>query len=677
MALKFVIHEPKAKLLFTPKEFFNTLNDIFKNSQNRIVISCLYMGVGELEKELIDSIKKNVNIKDLKVDILLDRQRGTRPEGKLKESSVSVLSELFKCSDNLNISLFHNPLLGPILYNILPPRANEAIGVMHMKIYIGDNVLVLSGANLSDCYLRNRQDRYFVIENKFLADSIHNIINTIQGMSFTLNRDLSIQWKNDLMNPLIDAYIFREQYYRRIRFMLQGIQKHILQYNKSYSYNNYYKNIKNHSINDNIYNYNNQINNKFSNTSNEFNMLNSFSTDIYEKETYTNKNQKKNDKKQNMETHCLYDSNDVTNDSTINLLNNNQNENQTNNLFTYLNEKDEFFFPLFEKNKSILILELSLQCGFSIPPIYDETDMLENLLKNIEKYDQSLVISSGYLNFPMNFLKLIRNIYINLIQKKNGILQLITASPCANSFYKSKGISYYIPSSYSAMANVCIEYITKNVTNFLKKVNGQNISEQNNNSNQKIYIEYYKPSWTFHSKGIWIMDNMKSMKNMNKIKDIKNMSNVNNNNNNNNINNNEVESYKKYEQNVNNSPNVKMNLNKSGYFNNENFDKDIDEENDNILKYDNRNDINENIEYYDNLPWCTVIGSSNYGYRAKYRDLEMSFIIKTNDYNLRCQLKKELNIIYESSHFVQVDELKLRYAFWLKFLVKYIFKWLL
>ncbi|SOV22283.1 phosphatidylglycerophosphate synthase [Plasmodium sp. DRC-Itaito] len=676
MALKFVIHEPKAKLLFTPNEFFNTLNDIFKNSQNRIVISCLYMGIGELEKELIDSIQKNVNIKDLKVDILLDRQRGTRPEGKLNECSVSILSELFKCSDNINISLFHNPLLGPILYNILPPRANEAIGVMHMKIYIGDNILVLSGANLSDCYLRNRQDRYFVIENKFLADSIHNIINTIQGMSFTLNSDLSIEWKNDLINPLIDAYVFREQYYRRIRFMLKEIQKNISQYNKNYSYNNSYNNIKNHSINDNIYIYNNKSNNKYSNTLNEFSMLNSFSTDIYEKDTYNNKNQKKNDKKHNMETHSFYDKDDVVNDSTVTLLNNNENENQTDILFTHINEKNEFFYPLYETNKSILVLELSLQCGFSIPPIYDETDMLENLLKNIEKYDQSLVISSGYLNFPMNFLKLIRNIYINLIQKKNGILQLITASPCANSFYKSKGISYYIPSSYSAMANVCIEYITKNVTNFLKKVNGQNIFEENHSSNQKIYIEYYKPSWTFHSKGIWIMDNMKNMK---KIKNIKNMSNVNNNinNNNNNNNHNKLDSYKKYEQNDNNSPNVKTNLNKSGYFNNENFDNDIDEENENILKYENINDINENNEHYDNLPWCTVIGSSNYGYRAKYRDLEMSFIIKTNDYNLRCQLKNELNIIYESSHFVQMDELKLRYAFWLKFLVKYIFKWLL
>ncbi|SOV13555.1 phosphatidylglycerophosphate synthase [Plasmodium gaboni] len=674
MALKFVIHEPKAKLLFTPNEFFNTLNDIFKNSQNRIVISCLYMGIGELEKELIDSIQKNVNIKDLKVDILLDRQRGTRPEGKLNESSVSILSELFKCSDNINISLFHNPLLGPILYNILPPRANEAIGVMHMKIYIGDNILVLSGANLSDCYLRNRQDRYFVIENKFLADSIHNIINTIQGMSFTLNSDLSIEWKNDLINPLIDAYVFREQYYRRIRFMLKQIQKNISQYNKNYSYNNSYNNIKNHSINDNIYIYNNKSNNKYSNTLNEFSMLNSFSTDIYEKDTYNNKNQRKNDKKHNMETHSFYDKDDVVNDSTVTLLNNNENENQTDILFTHINEKNEFFYPLYETNESILVLELSLQCGFSIPPIYDETDMLENLLKNIEKYDQSLVISSGYLNFPMNFLKLIRNIYINLIQKKNGILQLITASPCANSFYKSKGISYYIPSSYSAMANVCIEYITKNVTNFLKKVNGQNIFEENHSSNQKIYIEYYKPSWTFHSKGIWIMDNMKNMK---KIKNIKNMSNVNNNNNNNNNNHNKLDSYKKYEQNDNNSPNVKTNLNKSGYFNNENFDNDIDEENENILKYENINDINENNEHYDNLPWCTVIGSSNYGYRAKYRDLEMSFIIKTNDYNLRCQLKNELNIIYESSHFVQMDELKLRYAFWLKFLVKYIFKWLL
>ncbi|CRG93426.1 phosphatidylglycerophosphate synthase, putative [Plasmodium gallinaceum] len=634
MTLKFIIHDPKAKLLFSPNEFYNTLNYMFKNSKNRIVISCLYLGIGELEKELVESIKKNINIRNAKVDILLDKQRGTRPEGKLKESSISVLSELFNYCNNININLFHNPLLGAILYNILPCRVNEIIGVMHMKVFIGDDTLLLSGANLSDSYLRNRQDRYFLIENKLLADSVHKIVNTIQKMSFTLDVDLTIKWNNDLMNPLIESHLFREQYYRRIQYVLNEIQNDISNYNKEHlndNYNNTIINTKNstnvkkrntHYCNEIVNNGDKNINDsqKLDNEICEikYGGIHGFISKLKQNIFCKEKNKKK-----------------MKNDFE-----------KKNDLHKYSNEKFDFFYPLFEKNKSILIVELAMQCGFSIPPIYDESEMLENLLKNIKNYNQSLVISSGYLNFPQNFLKLFRNIFDNLISK-NGKIQLVTASPSANSFYKSKGITYYVPSAYSAVAHLCIEFITKNVSSIFKNSNKKIDLQKKKNYDSNIYLEYHKPSWTFHSKGIWIINNVDKK--------------------------NDTTDEDPGENNIDYNRNFKNNINT---LENCDVDKKYVENKEN----DELNDINDHnylSKCFNDLPWSIVIGSSNYGYRATYRDLEMSFVIKTNDYNLKRQFQEELNIIYESSKFVQMNELKLRCPKWLKLIVKYIVKWFL
>ncbi|EUD67027.1 CDP-diacylglycerol-glycerol-3-phosphate 3-phosphatidyltransferase [Plasmodium inui San Antonio 1] len=618
MTLKFAIREPKVRVLFSPTEFFDTLKGMFRSSKNRIVISCLYIGIGELEKELIVTIKNNKNIKNLRVDVLLDKQRGTRPEGKLNESSVSVLSDLFSHGGDINISLFHNPLLGAILYNIMPYRANEAIGVMHMKAFIGDDRLILSGANLSDSYLRNRQDRYILIENKLLADSVHKIVNCIQKMSFRLNVDSSVYWDSDLMNPLVDAHTFREQYYRRIQFVLGQIKEDILRHTKG------------------------EV---------ESQMLDGDSGG------------------------CRLPGSRPPPTS----------------------EREDFFSPQFVKGESILTVELGLQSGFSEPPIYDETDMLESVLKNVKKYDQSLIISSAYLNFPENFLKLFRNIYDNLCFKK-GKIRFITASPAANSFFKSKGISYYIPLGYTISAHMCVEFVTKNIVSVFKNLNRTDPLKKKEKAYTDIYLEYHKPSWTFHSKGMWLIDDSFGRGVLRSdtsgedphVARTPQMENVPN----------SVCTSQNYEQSEKKKKKSPFGIaNSLRLFNNDqnclNRSATLEEKKKknvcaNILKSeemdhnehdgDNQLDTNNATSLTQNLgdlPWGTVIGSSNYGYRATYRDLEMSFVIKTNDENLKRQFQKELEIIYESTNFVHMDELNLRYPRWLRLLFPYLVRWLL
>ena len=36
---------------------------------------------------------------------------------------------------------------------------NEVVGVNHLKVYLFDDDVILSGANLSNTYFTNRQDR--------------------------------------------------------------------------------------------------------------------------------------------------------------------------------------------------------------------------------------------------------------------------------------------------------------------------------------------------------------------------------------------------------------------------------------------------------------------------------------------------------------------------------------
>uniref|UniRef100_A0A1B0BLK9 CDP-diacylglycerol--glycerol-3-phosphate 3-phosphatidyltransferase n=1 Tax=Glossina palpalis gambiensis TaxID=67801 RepID=A0A1B0BLK9_9MUSC len=52
----------------------------------------------------------------------------------------------------------------------IPPRWNELLGLQYMKIYLCDDAVLISGANLSNDYFTNRQDRYILIEDKTLAD---------------------------------------------------------------------------------------------------------------------------------------------------------------------------------------------------------------------------------------------------------------------------------------------------------------------------------------------------------------------------------------------------------------------------------------------------------------------------------------------------------------------------
>ncbi|PIO55992.1 phospholipase D domain protein, partial [Teladorsagia circumcincta] len=161
------------RILESPTDFYQFLLERSKSAKKRITFSTLYLGDGSLEHALVDAIKSNLNQNsELKVSVLLDCLRGTRGERDGK-SSTTLLKAI---ADKASVFLFHTPKLAGLVKRILPERTNEIVGLQHMKLYIFDDTVLISGANLSDNYFVNRQDRYVVFENKELADFFHNIV---------------------------------------------------------------------------------------------------------------------------------------------------------------------------------------------------------------------------------------------------------------------------------------------------------------------------------------------------------------------------------------------------------------------------------------------------------------------------------------------------------------------
>ena len=83
-----------------------------------------------------------VNNHSLRVKVLLDYCRGLRGQ---KNSKTMLEPLIAKYTNRFTLFLYHTPRLRGLLKKFLSERANEVIGVMHMKINVIDNTLIISG----------------------------------------------------------------------------------------------------------------------------------------------------------------------------------------------------------------------------------------------------------------------------------------------------------------------------------------------------------------------------------------------------------------------------------------------------------------------------------------------------------------------------------------------------
>lgn len=170
----FPVNSSKINIINDPKKFYDTLCERFQTAERRISVASLYIGTGSLEQKLLEYGKRNImKNKLLKFHVLLDYQRGTRGE----INSVTLLRD-FVSNNQCRVCLYQTPRLFGSWSKALPSRYNEIVGLQHMKLYIADDSVLLSGANCSNDYFEQRQDRYIEIKDADLA----NFYNELIGM---------------------------------------------------------------------------------------------------------------------------------------------------------------------------------------------------------------------------------------------------------------------------------------------------------------------------------------------------------------------------------------------------------------------------------------------------------------------------------------------------------------
>ncbi|KAL7288390.1 hypothetical protein TKK_0017481 [Trichogramma kaykai] len=223
VAPAFPVDGSKVTVIYEPKDFYTTLLEKCKTAKKRITLASLYLGTGKLEQELVKSIRETVESqsKNVEVNILLDYQRGSRGE----INSIHMLMPMLinDRRKNCKVFFYHTPKLRGYLKEFIPTRFNELIGLQHMKVYLIDDTLIISGANLSNDYFNNRQDRYFMIENSpDLCDFYYKLVKKVTEFSFQLDSYGGLHYHSDSHPTETSEDLFAAEAYQKIHGLLQS-----------------------------------------------------------------------------------------------------------------------------------------------------------------------------------------------------------------------------------------------------------------------------------------------------------------------------------------------------------------------------------------------------------------------------------------------------------------------
>jgi len=78
----------------------------------------------------------------VRVSVLLDYMRGSRG---VRNSRTMLLPLLQEFPSSVTVALFHTPKLRGIVRRLMPERYNEPFGVNHIKAYVFDDTVIISG----------------------------------------------------------------------------------------------------------------------------------------------------------------------------------------------------------------------------------------------------------------------------------------------------------------------------------------------------------------------------------------------------------------------------------------------------------------------------------------------------------------------------------------------------
>ena len=142
-------------------------------------MSSLYIGEGPLERYLVDLVfNKLESHRHMRVTFVNDYHRSLRASQMPTHRLLAPLKQNFPPNNNVTVSFFRPPYVPLGLGSV--PTLNEIFGVQHTKICVFDDHVLLTGANMSENYFTERQDRCVVITNcPELADYCDDFLSTV------------------------------------------------------------------------------------------------------------------------------------------------------------------------------------------------------------------------------------------------------------------------------------------------------------------------------------------------------------------------------------------------------------------------------------------------------------------------------------------------------------------
>lgn len=161
------------KTLYSADAFFQALIQAIACARQRIYLVALYLEQDQGGQRILEALyqAKRTN-PTLKIAILVDWHRAQR--GRIGMAAANTNADWY-----CRMAQAH-PAVDVPIYGV-PVNTREALGVLHLKGFIIDGEVIYSGASLNDIYLHQydkyRYDRYQLIRNQQLADTLINYIN--------------------------------------------------------------------------------------------------------------------------------------------------------------------------------------------------------------------------------------------------------------------------------------------------------------------------------------------------------------------------------------------------------------------------------------------------------------------------------------------------------------------
>ncbi|XP_035695175.1 CDP-diacylglycerol--glycerol-3-phosphate 3-phosphatidyltransferase, mitochondrial-like [Branchiostoma floridae] len=433
----------KVSVLHDPTVFFNVLKGRIWTAEKRIVLSSLYLGNGPLEQELVAALHTQLErVRDLQVTVLLDYTRGSRGTN---NSRTLLLPLLQNFPDRVQVSLYHTPDLRGLLKAVVPERFNETIGLQHMKIYLTDNSVIMSGANLSEIYFTNRQDRYIVLHNiPLLADMLANLVSCVASFSFQLCRDNSVTLHPSFnIHPYKDDIDkFKSEARRRVMDLLKP---------------GYFTKLSDPFFTDAPFRHRKKV-------IGWKRELRERSIQIYDGDDYT--------------SHYEVEGRDEESDEEMQLL-------IQQGAWVMVDTRTKEKTVVHPDSSNVTQLKRTIYVDTWICPlvqmgplgVWHDEMVTRRLLRTAPK-ESELLLASGYFNLTED--------YMNVMLQADADFNILMASPQVNGFYGAKGIAGSIPTGYTYIAR-----------EFHRRVWQQ--AQQDRIRLQ----EYIRNNWTFHGKGLW------------------------------------------------------------------------------------------------------------------------------------------------------------------------------